>query len=270
MESSAGIENCISDLRSIDRVAFESNDDRESSLKPASLAKALLLSKEILNLDETESSNNFSFTKKQDLSSTKILNEEDAKDEKLILIKGLKNDSPLLSDKLSIQSTDSSSIPKQTERVQVSETWDNLDLYFKILESKKLKESKKGGKKPTSLPLKIIQFITNLKKGDPFSFISDTAVLKVFLVSSLMLFLQLKYSKKARVWLFYTLNIILYLLGLTLSAGTLTLLALKIKSNTKKSQKKKSLENENSQPKPSEQPENVSNAIEPSSEVKQI
>lgn len=124
----------------------------------------------------------------------------------------------------------------------ISQKWDKLEAFLTKKSEEKLKKKSLPQETPKKLEfrdyLDAFQGFTMFLSKDQFlSNINSRKLTMIFLISSISLIVQLMLSKKARKWCYYTLKIIGYIIGFSLSTGSLSLLAIKLHHRYKNKKK---------------------------------
>jgi len=141
----------------------------------------------------------------------------------------LRND-PFLNIKSELITSNKMQEMKSNKKANISETWDKIELYAQKKREKLALGKEEGEIKPLKGSLQILQHINGLLSKDAIlSKFDDSKLVKMFIVSTLVLVLQLSLSKKTRYVCYNMLNILMYVTGFTLSAGTLAIFILKLR-----------------------------------------
>lgn len=120
-------------------------------------------------------------------------------------------------------------------KIELSETWDKLELFASKRREKLLMRQKNGADNAhKKIELKgslqtLHNIVTIFSKGNIMNKLEDKTLLKVFLISSLILLVQATISKKTRLWCYHTFHILMYITGFALSTGSLGLLLIKLR-----------------------------------------
>jgi len=138
--------------------------------------------------------------------------------------------SSLLSDMKSDVS--SSNNTRTRRRREFNDSWDRVEMYLKkqkSLRDRKGSDRENPTKESEKKVLKVLEKIFDIfATGNFIDNLNGRKLFKIFLLSSLVLVVQLACSKKARVWMIHTLKIFTYVTGISFSAGTLFLLLWKL------------------------------------------
>eukprot|EP01016_Furgasonia_blochmanni_P038275 TRINITY_DN4605_c0_g1_i11.p1 TRINITY_DN4605_c0_g1~~TRINITY_DN4605_c0_g1_i11.p1 ORF type:complete len:199 (-),score=34.96 TRINITY_DN4605_c0_g1_i11:412-1008(-) len=128
------------------------------------------------------------------------------------------------------------------EKAQISPVWDKLELFARTKNSQNQAPAPRLKLVPKANlvigPISMLTKFLEISQNGFLANIDNKKMIKIFSASSVLLMTQALISKRVRAWCSQTMKLLLYILTVLISSGSLGLLALKL-SNRKKNRELK-------------------------------